>query len=449
MSAPAPGSEPALVRSMGLASLVLYGVGDMLGAGIYALIGKVAGVMGNAIWLAFLVSMIAAILTGCSYASLGSRHPRAAGVAYVTQRAFGRPFLSYLIGFSAVASALTSMAAGSRAFAGYFLGMLGHPRPATASLLLVAVLFLVILALINLRGLRESLWLNALCTTLEALGLLIVIAVGFRFWGGVNYLETPTPAPGLPGGLGLTLILQGAVLTFYSFIGFDDMINVSEEVKDPRRNFPLGVMLALAITTVIYIAVSVTAVSVVPYAQLGTSTQPLVDVVRRAAPWFPPGAFSFIALFAIMNTALLNFIMGSRLLYGLARQGLAPRPLARVHPVRRTPHIAILALLGVVLVLSMSGDVSRLAAATSALLLMAFIGVNLSLLVLQRRPGEPRGAFEVPAAVPAAGALVCAVILCHVKVAALLTALALLALIAVMYAVVKPRSAVPVESVDE
>jgi amino acid transporter len=424
---------------MGLASLVLYGVGDMLGAGIYALIGKVAGVMGNAIWLAFLASMCAALLTGLSYASLGSRYPRAAGVAFVAQRAFGRPFLSHLIGFSAVASALTSMGAGARAFAGYGLGMLGHAQPGTLAVVGVAVVFLVFLALVTIRGMRESLWVNALCTALEAFGLLLIIAVGLRFWGGVDYLETPPSAAGMPSSLGFTLVLQGAVLTFYSFIGFDDMINVTEEVKDPRRTFPLGVLLALGITTVIYIAVSITAVSVVPAAELNRSGQPLVEVVRRAAPWFPPAAFSLIALFAIMNTALLNFIMSSRLLYGLARQGLAPRALGRIHPTRRTPHVAILALLGVVVVLAASGDVSRLASATSALLLMAFIGVNVALLVLQRRPGEPQGSFEVPAFVPAAGAIVCAVILCHVQLPALLTALALLTFIGVMYWLVRPR----------
>jgi amino acid transporter len=230
------------------------------------------------------------------------------------------------------------------------------------------------------------------------------------------------------------------VLTFYSFIGFEDMINVAEEVKNPRRNFPIGIMAALAITTVIYMAVSITAVSVVRYADLNASNQPLVEVVKQAAPWFPPGAFSLIALFAITNTALVNYIMGSRLVYGMARQGFVPRALGAVHPLRRTPHVAILMLMVIVIVLALSGDISQLASATSALLLTVFIVVNGALIVLKRRPGEPQGAFEIPAAVPVCGILVCAAMLYHVKPEALRTAGALLAGIALLYLITRPKN---------
>ena len=429
---------------MGLGALIVYGVGDMLGSGVYALIGKAAGVMGNAVWLAFLASMIAALLTGLSYASLGSRHPRAAGVALIAQRAFRLPFLSYLLGLAVVASGLTSMATQSRAFAGYFLGVFGidaaHPG-AAAGVIVVILVFLGVLTFINFWGMRESTWLNLLCTTVEAAGLFFIIAIGVRFWGGeINYLETPASVAG--GAITFPLVLSGAVLTFYSFVGFEDMLNVTEEVKEPERNFPIAVIAALAITTVIYIAVSLTAVSVVPHAELAASGQPLVEVVKRAAQWFPTGAFSFIALFAITNTALLNYIMGSRLVYGLARQGLVPRPLGTVHPRRRTPHVAIFALLAIVLVLALSGNVAQLASATSVLLLGVFIVVNASLIVLKRRTDEPRGRFEVPAIIPALGIVMCAILLWHAKPAAILTALALLAGIALLYVVMRPKQVV-------
>jgi amino acid transporter len=426
---------------MGLGALVIYGVGDMLGAGVYGLIGKVAGVMGNAVWLAFVASMVAAALTGLSYASLGSRHPRAAGVAYIAQRAFGLPFLSYLLGLAVVASGLTSLAAGARAFAGYFLGLLDIGASAGA-LSAVVIAYIAVLTFINFRGMRESTWLNALCTTVEAGGLFIIIAVGMRFWGGVNYLETPAAATA-GGGITFPLVLSGAVLTFYSFVGFEDMINVTEEVKNPERNFPIAVVAAIAITSVIYIAVAVTAVSVVPHAELAASDQPLVEVVKRAAPWFPSAAFSFIALFAITNTGLLNYIMGSRLVYGLARQGLVPRALGAVHPVRHTPHRAIFALLLIVLILALSGNIAQLASATSTLLLGVFIVVNASLIVLQRRPAEPRGLFEIPTIIPIGGILMCGVILSHATRPALFTALALLAVIALLYLVMRPRDVVP------
>lgn len=433
-------SEPTLARTMGLGALIIYGVGDMLGSGIYALIGKAAGVMGNAVWLAFFASMIAALLTGLSYASLGSRYPRAAGVAYIAQRAFGTPFLSYLLGLAVVASGLTSMATQSRAFAGYFLGLVGLSAASPITIIAVILAFIGVLTFINFWGMRESTWLNLLCTAVEAAGLLLIIAVGVRFWGGgINYLETPAAAG---GAITFPFVLSGAVLTFYSFVGFEDMLNVTEEVKDPARNFPIAVIAALGITTVIYIAVSLTAVSVVPHAELAASGQPLVEVVKRAAPWFPSSAFSFVALFAITNTALLNYIMGSRLVYGLARQGLVPRRLGTVHPRRKTPHIAIFVLLFIVLALALSGNVSQLASATSVLLLGVFIVVNAALIVLKRRADEPRGLFEIPTFVPVLGILMCAVILWHATSAALLTALALLAGISVLYLIMRPKHVV-------
>ena len=418
---------PALARTMGLGALVIYGVGDMLGSGIYALIGKAAGVMGGAVWLAFLMSMVAALLTGLSYASLGSRYPRAAGAAYVTQRAFGWPFLSYLVGLAVMVSGLTSMGTQTRAFTGYFVGMLPDFEP-----LPVMLGFIGVLTFINFWGMRESTWLNVLCTLVEVGGLLIVIAVGARYWGGGEYLATPTP-------LGPQLVLTGAVLTFYSFIGFEDMINVAEEVKNPRRNFPIAVILALLIVTVIYLAVSITAVSVVPPAELAASPQPLVEVVRRAAPAFPSVIFSVIALFAITNTALLNYIMGSRIVYGMARQGFVPAALGAVHARRRTPHRAILVLMLIVTGLVFVGDISALASATSALLLAVFVVINAALIVLQRRPNEARGLFEVPAFVPAGGILVCLALLTQVRGKALGIALVLLAGIAALYFISRPR----------
>ncbi len=440
-----PQVQPTLVPTMGLGALVIFGIGDMLGSGIYALIGKAAGAMGNAIWLAFLTSMAAAVLTGLSYASLGSRYPRAAGAAYVTQRAFHWPFLSYLVGLAVAASGLTSFATQSRAFSGYLMGLLGQPAAGDERLIWPILAFIGLLTLVNLRGIKESTWLNLVCTTVEVSGLLIVIVAGLRYWGGVNYLETP---PGVDG-LGLSMVLSGGVLTFFSFIGFEDMINVVEEVKDPRRTFPRGVIFALAGATMLYLAVSISAVSAMPHALLAQSEEPLVDVVRHAAPGFPPVIFSFISLFAITNTALLNYIMGSRLLYGMAHQGLVPRWLGSVHPTRRTPHKAILTLMAIALGLALWQNVGNLAKATSVLLLSVFVVVNAALVILKRRPGEPPGAFEVPVLVPAGGIVICAALLLNRVLAAVsanerapeltITAL-LLGGIAVLYAVVRPSN---------
>lgn len=392
--------QPGLARTMGLPALVIYGVGDMLGAGIYGLIGQAAGLMGYMVWLAFAGSMVAAALTGLSYACLGSRYPRAAGAAYVTHRAFRLAPLTYVLGLCVTASGLTSMATGSRVIAGY-LQKLGLELPVEW----MALGFLVLLTGVVLRGMRESTWMNAVCTAVEFSGLVLVIAVGLPYWGSVDYL---TPPPGVGSGADLLrLTLQGSVLTFFSFIGFEDMLNVSEEVKDPERTIPRALVIALLVATAIYMAVAITAVSVLPPEVLAKSPAALVDVVTTAAPWVPRGLFTGIGIFAVANTALLNYIMGSRLLYGMSRQGLLPAALGTVHPTRQVPQRAALTLLAVVAGLVMIGDISALAAATSLLLLSAFVVVNTALLVLKGRRDEPIGQFEIPAAVPLLGAVVC------------------------------------------
>jgi APA family basic amino acid/polyamine antiporter len=438
--APAPSSPPALRRAMGLPSLVVYGVGGMVGAGIYGTIGTAAGALGNAVWIAFLIAMVAAMLTGLSYASLGARYPRAAGVAYVTERAYRRPALAYVVGLAVAMSGLTSMATGANVFA-RTLGALVPGLPTTA----IVIGFLALLTVVNLIGIRESMWVNLACTLVEVGGLVLVIVVGARYWGQVDYLAAP------PGeALGPMLMLSGAVLTFYAFIGFEDMLNVAEEVRSPERNVPRGILLALLITTVLYILVSVTAVSVVPAAHLADATRgaPLAQLTGTAAPWLPGWVYGVITLFAVGNTALLNYVMGSRMLYGMARQGLLPAPLGRVGARRQTPHVAILVLGGIVLALAFVGDVAQLASATSLLLLSCFTVVNIALVVLKLRGGEPRGAFEIPLLVPIAGALVClALIVARVTArgadpVAPWLALGLVVAIALLYLVLRPRVAI-------
>jgi amino acid transporter len=193
-----------LARSIGLFALIVYGVGDMIGAGIYGTIGVAAGKMGNAVWLAFLVSMVAALLTGLSYASLASRYPRAAGAAFVTQRAFGWQFLSYVVGLTVTCSGLTSMAATSRVFAATLQPILGVPPWC------IFLAFISALTLVNFRGIRECVWVNMVCTAIELGGLLFVIVVALPYFGSVHYLETPPSA----GALTIPLIILGAVLHF-------------------------------------------------------------------------------------------------------------------------------------------------------------------------------------------------------------------------------------------
>jgi APA family basic amino acid/polyamine antiporter len=394
-------SEPKLHRSIGPTQMALYGLGSMLGAGVYGLIGKAAGQVGNAVWLAFIVALVAALLTALSYASLGSRYPRAAGAAYVTQRAYGFPLLSFMVGLALVCSGLTSIATQSRVFSANLIALFGIEDLSVAWL---ALAFLLVMTSIVFRGIRESMWLNVLCTLVEASGLILVVAVGISYWGSVDYLETPA----VPGDDSAVLIvIQGGILAFFAFIGFEDMYNVAEEVREPQRTIPLGLIAAMAIAAVLYIGVAITSVSVVPWQELAEAPGPITEVVSRAAPLIPPVLFTGITLFAVANTGLVNFVTASRLLYGMARQGLLPSILGQVHAGRRTPHVAIAALFLILVPLALSGTISELASATVLLLLAVFTVVNGSLFILKGRKGEAPGQFEIPRLVPALGALVC------------------------------------------
>jgi APA family basic amino acid/polyamine antiporter len=396
---------PSLRRTIGPAQMALYGLGSMLGAGIYGLIGKAAGQVGNAVWLSFIVALIAALLTAFSYASLGSRYPRAAGAAYVTGRAYGFLLLSFMVGLALVCSGLTSIATQSQVFAANIAALFGLE---SIPLSWLALGFLLILTGLVFRGIRESMWVNVLCTLIEAGGLVIVVVVGASYWGSVDYLETPT----LPGSdHAALLVMQAAVLAFFAFIGFEDMINVAEETRDPERTVPLGLILAMAAAAVLYIAIAVTAVSVVPWQELAAAPGPITAVMERAAPSVPPLLFTVITLFAVANTALVNYVTASRLIYGMARQGLLPQRLGNVHAARRTPHLAVAALFLVLAPLALLGTITELASATVLLLLLVFTVVNGALFILKGRDGEKRGRFEIPRAIPALGALTCLILI--------------------------------------
>src|SRR5262245_19264056 len=212
-------SEPTLRRTIGLGQMVLYGSGSMLGSGIYGLIGQAAGAVGAAVWLAFLTALIGAGLTAFSYASLGSRYPRAGGAAYVTQRAYHHGLLTHAVGIAVACSGLTSIAAGARVIADN-LNRLSALE--TWPLTLLALLYLLGLAAIVYRGIRESMWVNVTASVVEAGGLMLVIAVGLRYWGTADLFETPFSGAEAASGLALAMVVQGVTLTFFAFLGFED-----------------------------------------------------------------------------------------------------------------------------------------------------------------------------------------------------------------------------------
>ena len=408
-----PGNKPSLLRHMGFWAIVAYGVGDILGAGIYALIGKIAGIAGHYCWIAFCVAFVTASFTALSYAELGSRFPRSGGEATFCLEGFKSPWVSFQIGWLVLFSGIVSMATISRAFAGYLSPLVpGVPAP------LIIAVFLFLLTAINFAGIRHSSSANIACTLIEVSGLLIIVAIGANTLlnhGGLALAPVSGERVSMP------LMLQAGALAFFAFIGFEDMVNVSEEVKNPERSIPAAIITALGLASLLYVAVAIISVNVVEPQQLAQAKAPLLEVVRIGAPSFPLSLFTIIALFAVSNTSLLNFITGSRLIYGMADQGLLPKVLARIHPRTRTPYVAIFLVLAVTLALALSGTLTFLAGTTSTLLLLVFIAVNGSLLRIkqQRREG---GKFHVPAFVPLFGIISCSGLIAFVPHRSLVTA---------------------------
>ena len=406
-----PSDESAhLKRTLGFWALLAYGVGDMLGAGIYALVGKVAGYAGHLAWVSFALAMLAATLTACVYAELASRYPRSGGAAYYCDRAFRRPELSIFIGWLVLCSGLVSMATASRAFAGY-LTELVPALPFTVGV----CCFLLLIGAIAFRGIRESSTSNIVCTSIELTGLLIVIVTGLSFIFGSG---APQPGPAVTAEAAEAtawlpvLILQGAGPAFFACIGFEDVANVAEEVKSPEKTIPRALLGAMAIVGIVYMLVAYIATSAVPPHVISESKAPLVAVIEKTAPWAPLKLFSAIAMFAVANTSLLNCVMASRLIYGMARENLLPEWTGRVHPTRQTPYIATLMVISVALVLAVTGTVAPLAGTTSLLLLTVFIVVSCALLVVRRREPGYTG-FRVPWPVPAGSILICAVLIVY------------------------------------
>lgn len=425
-----------LQRHIGLFALTLYGVGDILGSGIYGLIGKAAGELGNFVWLAFLASFAVALMTGLSYAALSARYPRAAGSSFIIWKAFRIPFLAFVAGMATMASGLTSMAAAANIFGGYMNGMAG------AVPVWVGIIgFCLMLAGIVFIGIRESMWANAICTVIEVSGLLMIIAAGIPFIGSVDLTDVQS----IPNAAALTpsLVLSGAVLTFYSFVGFEDLINVSEEVKKPKRTVPLALMLAMLVASTIYMLVAIVAVSVVPAAELAASKEPLVDVIRIAWPWFPSKVFSLIALVAVTNTALLNFIMASRLMYGLGNLGLLPRFVSKVHGKTHTPYIAIAIVALVFVTLALVGNISSLARATSLFVLLVFMCMNASLFLFQKRDRHKKRhqtRWRIPQVVPILGMLGTMAMIAHASVDDLKIAGTLMLVIVILFFIQRPTA---------
>jgi len=404
-------ARPELKRAIGPRLLFFFVIGDILGTGIYALTGSVAGRIGGALWLPFLVAFVVAFLTAFSYLELVGKYPRAAGAALYTNRAFRVPFLTFMVAFTVMCSGITSASAAARAFGATYLPATFDVSLSTPLIALIAVVFIVMLAAINFIGVSESVKANVVLTCIELSGLLIIIAIGVYAVvagkgepGRLTEVETS-------GDTGMLLAITAATsLAFFAMVGFEDSVNMAEECQNPARIFPKALLWGLGAAAVIYILVAVTSSLLVSSDDLAAAkSNALLEVIKVGAPGFPLKLFAVIGLFAVVNSALINMLMASRLLYGMSNERILPRAFGTIHPFRRTPWVAILVTTGIaaVLVSTAGADgVSKLGGTTALLLLIVFTIVNIAVLVLRRETVEHKH-FRAPTWAPMVGAVLC------------------------------------------
>ena len=410
--------------------LFLFILGDVLGAGIYALMGVLSEDVGGALWAPLLVALLLALLTAGSYAELVTKYPKAGGAAVFAERAFRRPMVSFLVGFSMLAAGVTSAAGLALAFAGDYLRTFVDVPAVPA-----AMVFLVLVAALNARGISESVKSNVVMTVVELSGLLIVIVVvAVMVGGGRGDVGRVTEFP--DGATPALAVLSGAIVAYYSFVGFETSANVIEEVRNPQKVYPTALFGALLTAGVVYVLVGIASATALSPDELAESSGPLLAVVGASGVGIPNWVFSAIALVAVANGALLTMIMSSRLSYGMAEQGLLPAVLTRVLPNRRTPWVAIVSTTVVAMLLTLAGDLSTLAETVVLLLLFVFISTNVAVLVLRRDTVE-HSHFRVWTVVPVLGVGSCILLLTQQDAKVWLFGAILLAVGAVLYLVAR------------
>ena len=372
-----------LKRHMGLFHLTMYGVGLILGAGIYVLIGEAAGFAGDSVWISFILGSIVALFAGLSYAELSSIFPRVAAEYIFVKNVFKNNFFAFIIGWLTAITAMITAATVALGFGGYLMQFVNLP------IIISAIILIGILSVVNFIGIRESSWTNIVFTIIEAAGLVLVIVIGFTIASPepVNYFESPT---------GFTGIIIAFVLSFFAFIGFESMSNVAEEVRNPKKNIPRAIILSVIISVLIYVLVSLAVVRVINWEELSLSSAPLAEVVNRGLGAQGQIILTGIALFAITNTVLITLITGSRIIFGMARDNSFPHILAKVHSKTKTPWIAIIGIMLIAISFSLIGDIVIVANIAVFAVVITFATVIFSLVVLRYTRPDIERKFKVP-----------------------------------------------------
>ena len=368
---------------MGLFQVTMYGVGLILGAGIYVLIGEAAGFTGNSMWISFSLGAIVATFAGLSYAELTALFPKAAAEYVFVKNAFKSEFIGFIIGWL---TAITSMIVGATValgFGGYFAQFLDIP------ITIAAITLLGILSLVSFIGIKQSAWLNTIFALVTITGLGIIIFLGFTIENAepVDYFEMPN---------GITGITLAFVLIFFAFIGFEDMANIAEEVKKPKKTLPRAIILSILITAIIYILVSLSSVRVLDWEDLSQSSAPLADVATKGLGLEGGVTLSVIALFATASTVLITLVAGARILYGMARDGSLPSVLGKIHSKTGTPWIAVIGIFATSVAFAFVGNIVVVANIVVFAVIITFAMINLSVILLRYVKPDIERTFKVP-----------------------------------------------------
>ncbi len=361
--------EVGLKKQLGTVQILLYGIGTMLGAGIYVLVGKVAGYAGTLAPLSFLMAGVLAGLTAYSYSLLAPRFPKSGGEIVYVVKAFNSKRLATLVGWGVILTGFISAAAIIKGFVGYLDVFIEIPDP------WVITVTMTLLCILAIWGISESLNVIGLITLIEVGGLLFVIFVADidldKFTSQFSEMFIAAP------GYDIFAVFQGAFLAFYAFVGFEDLANVAEEVKDPKKSMQIAIMGSLFIALFLYILVAIVAVLSLPLDELSTTNAPMADIIAHKGQHYAY-IISLISLVAVLNGVLAQVIMGSRVLYGMAGQNSAPKMFHQVHKKFRTPMQATIAMAIGIVVLAVFIPIVQLANATSYVIISVFVMVNLS-----------------------------------------------------------------------
>jgi len=416
-----------LKRELGLFHTTTIGVGLILGAGIYVLLGEASGYAGNAVWLSFLISSVVALFTGFSYAELSSMFPKDSAEYVYTEKSFGK-MMAFFVGYFVLLATIISASTVAIGFAGYFSALFG-----VEGLTITAIVVIVVFSILNFLSVKISSWTNVVFTAMEILGLIIIIALGVTKLGSVSYVEMP---------YGLTGVFKASSLVFFAFLGFESVVKLSEECREPRKNIPRALLLSIAITTILYIIVAISAVSILDWQALSSSKAPLADA---AATILGNNAFiglSLIALFSTANTVLISLIAASRALYGIGENYRLLKPFTAIHNKLRTPHVSILAVMVIAILFALIEDIGFIAELTNFTLFITFAFVNAAVIILRFKMPKEERAFKIPFAVgkipviPVVGFLSCFFLLAQLTSFIILGGLALALIGVLLYAVV-------------